>query len=1079
MVSVYSQNPMVDSLKIKLKQASSDTAKISYSIDLAVHLSGINLDSAHFFCQKASQLTQKLEAPSMKGRAMLRVGKGYMAINQLDSAMFFFRKSQQLAREYRERKLLADVLKNTGSLYKDKNDLAQALDYYKQSLEVYEEISFKPGQTAALNNIGIIHMEHGEFANALTYYSRALRLQQETGNKGNQAAILQNIGLIYGRKNELEESINHYQQALRLRRELRQPAAESAVLSLIGTTYSRHGNYARALEFYYQSLRIMEEIGDKKLISLSLMRIGNLYSNMKDYDKSIGYLRQCLQLREELKDIRGQASVLNNIGRNFTLMGSYDRALKYLYRSLHLRREVGPQSSEPFPLFNIGSNYEKINRLDSAYFYLQESMAMSRKHKNQYVETLCLTDLGKVYMKWNRIGEAVVSLESALSLSPEDALPAEKSDVTKLLYEIYKQQGNYQKALHYHELHRAYQDSLFNEENTKKITLMEAEYGFDKEKQRLAYEKEKALLLKDEKLRQQRIFQIAMTLALVIALVLIFVIARYNRLKKQSNEALKRLNNEILKQKVKLEKLDGIKSRFFTNISHEFRTPLTVIAGMAEQIRKSPNKRLEKGLSMIKHNSACLLHLVNQILDLGKLETGGLRLRLILGDIIFYVSFIAESFHSLAENKKIKLYFKTEERELLMDYDKEKILRIVSNLLSNAIKFTPEGGEVHFSISKETSTSGETLVLQIRDTGIGISKEKLPYIFDRFYQADDAKIRNAEGAGIGLALTRELVKLMGGSISVVSEENAGATFTIQLPISHAAAFEDTLAEQVQLDGIDTITAAISTNDLQQVSTETTNAPPSVLTDLPVILIIEDNTDVIQYLVSMLEDDYQIMIATNGEEGINKAIEQIPHLIVSDIMIPKQDGFEVCKTLKNDQRTSHIPVILLTAKADEESRIMGFEQGADAYLSKPFNQKELLVRIEKLLETRRRLQARYQNLELSVTAEDLVTGQEDTFIAKVKEIMEANLSNDGFGIPELCQEIGMSRSQLHLKIKALTNRSTTRFIRLIRLHKAKELLQTSDLNITQVAYEVGFKDPSYFTRTFTEEFNLSPRAFVKA
>ena len=1074
-----SQNAIADSLKTELNQAKSDTAKIRYTIDLAIHLSGIAPDTAHLLCQQASVLTRQLADSQIRTSALSLVGKGYKAIRQLDSALLFFRQAQQLALENNDKRLLAEVLNNLGSTYRGKNDLQQALNYYLQSLEAHKAIGNKSGQTAALNNIGIIHTNNGDFDTGLRYYAQALQLQQETGNKESQAAILQNIGLIYGQQNQLEKSISHYHQALELRRELGQVAAEATLLSLIGTTYRRHGNFTGALEVYQQALKIMEELGDKKLMSRTLMRIGNLYNSLKDHRKGIDYLQRCLALREELDDIPGQAGVLNNIGRTFMLKGEYDQALQHLHRSLRLRREVGPRTSESYPLYNIGSTYEKLNRLDSAYFYLRESIGLSRKYNNQYLETLCLTDLSRIYWKRGEVSEAVANLEAAWSLSPEDALPTEKVEVAALLYQIHKEQGNYQLALYYHEKHHALLDSLFNEENTKKITLMEAEYGFEKEKQRLAYEKEKELFLIDEKLRRQQFFQIAMALALLIALVLIFVIARYYRLKQRSNEELRRLNDEILQQKEQLEELDGVKSRFFTNISHEFRTPLTVISGMVEQIKKSPHNGLEKGLKMIKRNSACLLHLVNQILDLRKLETGGLRLNLILGDIVFYLRYIAESFHSLAENKEIKLHFRTNEPELLMDYDKDKILCIVSNLLSNAIKFTSEGGEVHFLIGKEAAKPTPMLVLQIRDTGVGISEEKLPDIFDRFYQVDDSNTRSAEGAGIGLSLTRELVKLMGGDISVVSKLGEGTTFHIRLPIRHTAAFDDKLADKIQIDNIDTIVSAVAANvSSHHHSHETMPKIADGMAERVTVLIIEDNADLVQYLTSMLQDDSRVVVACDGQEGINKAIEQIPHLIISDVMMPNQDGFEVCEILKKDQRTSHIPIIMLTAKADDDSRITGFKKGADAYLSKPFNQKELLVRLEKLLEIRRQLQARYQNLDLSTASEDLAVRQEDTFISKVKKIMEANLSNDGFGIPELCQELGMSRSQLHLKIKALTNRSTTHFIRLIRLHKAKELLQTSDLNITQIAYEVGFRDPSYFTRTFTEEFNLSPREFVK-
>ncbi len=1069
---VFAQKAIVDSLETELRKAATDSAKILYSVELAMKIGNVRPDSAHLLCQQAGAIVHRLENPELRTKALRLIGKSYQIIRQLDTALIFYERAKQLAIEIGNRKLLADVLNNFGSAYRDTNDTEKSLDHFFQSLEVYKEVGDKPGQIAALNNIGIIHMENGELSQALSDYEQALILLQETGNKSNQAALLQNMGLIYNRQNKLKECISQYEKALQIRLELGQMGSASTVLSLLGSTLSRHGNFIRAQECYQRSLKIAEELGDMELKSRTLKSLGVLHNSLKEYDKALAYLRECLQLRKETKDRRGQASVLNSIGRNLMFQGAYEQALHNLHASLSLRRKVGPEQSEPYPLYNIGSTFEKLGHLDSAYFYLQEAMRLSTKHKSKYLQTLCLTDLGRVYWRRGQTQKAVNSLESAYSLTSANVLHVEKADITSLLYKINKEEGNYKKALQYLEKHDALQDSLFNVENTRELTRQEAAYEFEKEKQQLAYEKEKELLVVDSELRRQRSLQIATVMALVIALVFILVIMRYSRLKQRSNAELQRLNSEILQQKERLEELDKVKSRFFTNISHEFRTPLTVIGGMVDQIGKSPQKWLERGLKMIKHNNANLLNLVNQILDLRKLETGGLQLNMIQGNIVFYLQYITDSFHSLAENKNIKIHFSECDQEIMMDYDKEKILRVVSNLLSNAIKFTPEGGDIYFSIGRQVKDNTPMLHLQIRDTGIGIAREKLPYIFDRFYQIDSSDTRKGEGTGIGLALVNELVKLMEGECQVESEVDKGATFTILLPIRQNA------SPSAEPNGaaMEDMIFAISEHEVISEALASTN---SEVTDRAKLLVIEDNLNVIQYIESILENDYELLVATDGQEGINMAIEQIPHLIISDVMMPLKDGFEVCETLKKDVRTSHIPIVMLTARADDDSRIAGLERGADAYLAKPFNQKELLVRLEKLLEIRRMLQQRYQTLGPMARSDDKIVQQEDSFISRVKKITETHLNDSNFGIPELCQEIGMSRSQLHLKIKALTNRSTTHFIRLIRLHRAKELLQTSGLNITQVAYEVGFNDPSYFSRTFTEEFNLSPRKFVKS
>lgn len=520
---------------------------------------------------------------------------------------------------------------------------------------------------------------------------------------------------------------------------------------------------------------------------------------------------------------------------------------------------------------------------------------------------------------------------------------------------------------------------------------------------------------------------------------------------------------ELKEKNKKLVALDEFKSRFFTNISHEFRTPLTVISGMTDQIEENPERWLPKGLSMIRRNTHNLLQLVNQILDLRKLESGAMSLDLVQGNIIVYLRYILESFHSLAETKDVMLHFLDNEPEVIMDFDPEKILRIISNLLDNAIKFTNAGGNIYV----QTNKTLDAFRIRIKDTGIGIPSKEIPHLFDRFFQLERYDDKKSIGSGIGLSLTKELVQLMDGDIQVESQEDIGTTFIIKLPMrKHAPihSMENLLSNQV----------TINQKQNPSISTEpSTSFGKEVALELPSLLIIEDNPDVRQYLSSCLEGLYQLSHASNGLEGVNEAFEKIPDLIISDVMMPQKDGYEVCEELKNDERTSHIPIILLTAKADNESRISGLKKGADAYLAKPFDKRELLVRLEKLLELRNKLQARYSSAR-KPSNKNPITEPEDQFVLKIHGAVEANLEDENFGILQLCQAVSMSRAQLHRKLKALTGRSTSSFVRLIRLNKAKALLSNTDLNISQVAYEVGFKDPKYFSRTFTEEFGEPPR-----
>lgn len=514
---------------------------------------------------------------------------------------------------------------------------------------------------------------------------------------------------------------------------------------------------------------------------------------------------------------------------------------------------------------------------------------------------------------------------------------------------------------------------------------------------------------------------------------------------------------------IRLKELDEVKTKLYTNVSHEFRTPLTVISGMSTKILENPGKWSVKGASLIHKNSKYLIQLVNQILDLRKLESGHMEVHYIQADIINYLKFLTESFHAIAEDKNIHLHFLSPEKQLHMDFDPEKIQYILVNLLSNAIKYNIEGGDIYVSIYRtkninERDADDDNLLVKIKDTGIGIPPANLAHIFDRFYQVDDSTTRKTTGTGIGLAFTKELVQLLKGDIRVTSEPGKGSEFTLLLPITNKAKINESYHE------------FISGSNQKIEATESDFYESNPTAEKHLLLIVEDNPDVRKYILACIEEEYSIVEATNGKEGIDKAIELLPDIIISDVMMPEKNGYELCRTLKQNPCTSHIPIILLTAKADINSKLTGIEVGADAYLPKPFNPKELNIWLKKLIELRRQLQNHYsQNISKIKVSGNL----EEQFLSSLNEIIKNNLSDENFGIQSLCKAICMSRTQLHRKIKALTNKSTSIYIRSIRLAKARELLKNKDLNISEIAYEVGFTNPVYFTQVFSEEFGVPP------
>lgn len=543
----------------------------------------------------------------------------------------------------------------------------------------------------------------------------------------------------------------------------------------------------------------------------------------------------------------------------------------------------------------------------------------------------------------------------------------------------------------------------------------------------------------------------------------------------------KLIQEQEQKEAGRLKELDSLKSRLYTNITHEFRTPLTVIMGINDQIE---GNKIEKDL--INRNSKNLLQLINQMLDLAKAEEGKLKLDLVQKDIITYLQYLVESFLSAAESKDIKLTFYTETPKLLMNYDENKIRHIVQNLLSNAVKFTPQYGKIIFHTKCIELDDLPILQIKVKDTGIGISKADLPYVFDRFYQSDTTLTRKEGGTGIGLALTKELVHLMKGTISINSELDIGSEFIIHLPCDTTSSdSKQIVVEETSLPSPIPLVNTYSLLEKEALSTLGILAvtPNRTLKfenkEQPLLLIIEDNEDVLAYIKFCLKEQYAIDTAKNGEEGIEKALAIIPDVIISDVMMPKKDGFEVTKLLKQNPKTSHIPIILLTAKATQQNKLIGLKHGADAYLMKPFDKDELMIRLEKLVELRKRLQAYYSKDDiLEQKQPNQVNNAETAFLQLLQETINEHLTTSDFSVPQIAQIMQMSQVQVYRKLKALTGKTPTQYMRMLRMKKAMELLNTTELNISEIAYDLGFSDPNYFSRTFQQVYGKTPSSIRK-
>jgi len=518
----------------------------------------------------------------------------------------------------------------------------------------------------------------------------------------------------------------------------------------------------------------------------------------------------------------------------------------------------------------------------------------------------------------------------------------------------------------------------------------------------------------------------------------------------------------------KMHEVDEMKSRFFANISHEFRTPLTLIFGPAKDIsEKTKEQDTKQSAGIIKRNAGRLYGLVNQLLDLSKLEAGKMTLETSEQNIIPLLKGLVFSFTSLAERKKITLKFNTIEQKLNVYIDKDKVEKIINNLLHNAFKFTPEGGNIDFTVEKMINEAE----IRISDDGIGIPKEKIDKIFDRFFQVDGSHTRESEGTGIGLALTKELVELHKGKIKVESKEGEGTTFTVLLPLGKDHLKPEDIVEEKAKEETEVTIEKTELIPETEDRKEKTDIDVLLDTDKPLLLIVEDNSDVRKYIISHLKGDYRIQEAVDGKDGLEQALKHIPDLIICDIMMPKMDGFELCKKLKTDEKTSHIPIIMLTAKATSKDKIEGYETGADDYIMKPLDAAELKVRIKNLIEMRRKLQEKFSSDEFVMPKE--LSLIDELFMKRLLKVIDEHLAEEDFSIEELGKEAAMSRRHLYRKLMALTGKSPSQLLRSFRLTKAKRLIKEKRGTISEISLLVGFNSPAYFNKCFKEEFGYPP------
>lgn len=750
----YAQHSKIDSLQLIIDNTSDALTRIENTNFLALELLESKPEEA------LALLQQVYPEAATQGHPVLAdishtIGRAYHTNNQLDSALVAYESAFSQAQQLNNWAIAVRSLSNQAYVYDQKNLLDTGLIYAKRAhqLAIEKNVGKEPRCFAA-NALGRTYSFRSEFDSASIYLHQVVDIMQEMGeDKRLIAEMYVNIGNNEYRAQNIEKARAQHNEALRIMQEIKDPQGVTTVYRAIGAIHYFEGEFPEAISNFHQAVDALEGTDYYGEMVTSLDFLGETYLTIEDYSNALRYWQEAIDTWQLAYADESNADLLFKKGRVYFLQENYQEALETLMTAKDMDEANGKHINGEL-YWHIGKAMEMLGNLEEAAVNYQLAIEHAPYENIEYTSSKSLIGLAQVHEKNNLRAKALSYFQEAYELAAANTLKESEMLAAAGLYRLYKQNSNSTSALKYLEINKNIQDSLYNEENTQAITRMQANFEFEQEKQELVYSQE-------QELKEQTNLRRFLWGALAITGLLLFVSLLYFRSKQKANEELSRLNKKILQQKNQLEELDQAKSRFFTNISHEFRTPLTIIKGMNEQIRQQPEMNLDKGTLMIRRNTHSLLNLINQILDLRKLEANELKLQLIQSDIIEYVHFLVESHKSLAEHNEIQLHFESEPSTLVMDYDPEKVLRIVSNLLSNAIKFTPNGGNIYVHIKQVPIEGKSKFSLQIKDTGIGIAEENLAYIFDRFYQEDNAPTRSGEGTGIGLALSRELVKLMG------------------------------------------------------------------------------------------------------------------------------------------------------------------------------------------------------------------------------------------------------------------------------------------------------------------------------
>jgi signal transduction histidine kinase/DNA-binding response OmpR family regulator len=1132
----------LDSLKTALKKHTiKDTAYLKDLIFLASQQRNEDIELSKRYYNEALSISKNLSAAKFEIKSNTGLGICSAMLDQHSDAIHFFENALKLSIQNRFTEYIGDSYNNLGVVYKSLDDYPLSLKFYAKSLKLYDSLNIEDGLAATYDNMGTLYDLMREPEKSIEHYLKSLAIYKKNNNVRKITTVNSNIAFVYLQQKEFQKAIDLYENNLKFYVGNGMKTYAVRENSNLGDAYYQIKNYHKAESVLSSTLAEAETLQMKEIQINTLYNLAKLKAELGNIFKSLEFANKAKLMADSLQNFRLKSKSQELLSFIYQRAGDYENALKHyklhktLEDSLYNESKLKAYKAQQVLLEVVEKN-KQLDQQSVQLALLDQKVIYENRWKWFYASASILSlIIGVLYFQKSRIGK-IYSKE----LEVKNRFITEQNEEIETINQQLEKQVQLRKetdeTINYfatslfgkNELEEILWDVAKNcvarlgfvdcviyllDESTE-VLIQKAAYGTKNPEDFVIHNplkipvgkgivgavaqsgiaeivndasKDPRYIIDDEArfselavplIHQNKVIgvidsehpekdfykQYHLEALTTIASICSSKISQA----RADSEAKKAKEAQVEAEQIK--QMDLLKTQFFANVSHEFRTPLNLILA---PLRKNRFPIPAWEVEMMGRNANRLLRLVNQLLDLAKIEVGLVKLENRTINVAKFISEIAHTFVHLAEAKGITFKVDIQERELVAFLDPDKLEKIIYNLLSNAFKFTPSGESVVIHVSKE---SLETFSISVTDTGIGIPEHLQEQVFNRFYQVNSSQTRPYEGTGIGLSLTKELVELMKGSITVKNNEGRGCVFKVCLSTNVVS---DGLLEIDEAFPTELAQAGSYFQNLALVENDGESFDTVYSDNLPLVLVVEDNADLRKYIRTQIFHEFNVIEAPDGQVGLRLAQEKIPDLIITDIMMPEMDGVTMTKNIRGDERTSHIPIILLTARDDDETKLKGFETGAEQYLVKPFEINELLARIKSLLSFNERLKKKFSQIIMLKPEDVVIENRDATFLTKLVKIVEDNIANESFSVENLQKEIGMSRMQLHRKLKALTNQSANDFIRSIRLKRAAQILRQPGVQISEAAYLSGFNHLSYFSKCFKEQFGVLPSDYSKS